>query len=124
MGGAGGGSAGTAESLGQICNQMTPCPMGYSCAVVSMGATNGFCTLECEGQFDTMTCANGFKGPGKGVCNLTLQDAMMNMFSACGIACGDQWMPALPTDCPTGLTCKDLIGANMKPDGKLDLCAP
>jgi hypothetical protein len=33
-------------------------------------------------------------------------------------------MPVLPEACPTGLKCQDLIGMNMMPDGKKDLCAP
>ncbi|NUQ75084.1 MAG: hypothetical protein HUU21_16155, partial [Polyangiaceae bacterium] len=124
-GGAGGGSAMTAEHLGELCNAMKACPTGYSCAVLTAGATSGFCTLECMGQMDMTTCSNGFAGPGKGICNLTLKNPMDNTsFSACGIACGDQWMPALPETCPAGLMCQDLIGMNMMPDGKKDLCAP
>jgi hypothetical protein len=124
MGGAGGGSAMSAEHLGEVCNAMKGCPTGYSCAVITAGAANGFCTLECLGNLDTKTCENGFPGPGKGICNITLKDEMNNTFQACGIACGDQWMPVLPEACPTGLTCQDLIGMDMKPDGKKDLCAP
>lgn len=120
----GGASAGTAEHLGDLCGAMQPCPTGYACAVMTMDATSGFCTPKCSGQLDTKTCSDGFGGPGQGICNLTLKDAMNTSFSACGIACGDQWMPALPTTCPAGLTCKDLIGTEMKPDGKTDLCVP
>jgi hypothetical protein len=123
-GGAGGGSAMSAEFLGQLCNPMKACPAGYSCAVLSADAMGGFCTLECMGNLDTTTCSNGFAGPGKGICNLMLKDEMGNTAPACGIACGDQWMPVLPENCPTGLKCQDLIGMNMMPDGKKDLCAP
>src|SRR5687768_12475589 len=70
MGGAGGGSAISAEHLGEICNPMKACPMGYSCAVLTEGAANGYCTLECLGNLDTTTCENGFPGPGKGICNI------------------------------------------------------
>jgi hypothetical protein len=124
QGGGGGGSAMSAKLLGQVCNNMTPCPMGYDCIFLEKDAASGFCSLPCEGQFDTMTCTNGFPGPGKGTCNINVSDGMGGMTIECGIACGDYWMPPLPTDCPTGLTCKDLIGPNMKPDGKTDLCAP
>ena len=124
MGGAGGGSAMSAEHLGELCNPMKACPMGYSCALVTAGSTSGFCTLPCQGNLDTKTCENGFAGPGKGICNLMLKDDMNTTITACGIACGDQWMPVLPEACPTGLKCQDLIGMNMMPDGKKDLCAP
>lgn len=123
-GGGGAAPAVKADHLGEICGPMKACPAGYSCTILTAGAMAGFCTLKCGGPMDMTTCADGFPGPGKPLCNIQLKDMMMNTFPACGIACGDQYMPALPPDCPTGLTCKDLTGPNMMADGKTDLCAP
>lgn len=113
-----------ADKLGQICNPMAPCPMGYSCIQLDAMATSGFCTIPCPGIMDMTTCsqANGFPGPGLGACVVGIQ-GQMGMF--CGVVCGAQYN--LPDMCPTGLTCKDTIDAATKMpgmDGKTDFCAP
>lgn len=127
MGGMGGGApALSADKLGQVCDPMTAmtCPMGYSCILVGMGATSGFCTLPCTGLTDMKTCSqpNGFPGPGLGVCNVQIQNQPGNY---CGVVCGAQYN--LPDMCPTGLTCKDTLDAATKMpgmDGKTDFCVP
>jgi hypothetical protein len=125
MGGMGGGGpAVTAEHLGQLCTLTTPCPMGYSCAVTSMGATSGMCTLPCGGQMDATTCANGFPGPGQPVCAMAT-DQMGNMANLCAILCGTNFN--LPETCPTGLTCQDKFNPTTGmpvTDGKTDSCVP
>jgi hypothetical protein len=127
MGGAGGAAPVIpADKLGQICNGATPCPMGYNCVKLDAMAANGFCTIPCGGQMDTMTCsaANGFPGPGAGVCAFGVKDAMGNVTTQCGIFCGAQ--NNLPDACPAGLTCQDKVNAMGMPgtDGKNDICAP
>lgn len=126
-GGAGGGApAPKADKLGQVCNAMTPCPMGYVCVALDAMA-GGFCTIPCGGQMDMTTCtaANGFPGPGTGQCALGAKDSMGMVTSVCGIFCGALVNP--PSDmCPTGLTCRDKFDATGMPgtDGKNDICVP
>ena len=122
-----GGPALSADKLGQVCDPMmpTPCAMGYSCLLVGMGATSGFCTLPCTGVADMQTCsqANGFPGPGMGACVVQIQNQPGKLF--CGVICGAQYN--LPDMCPTGLTCKDTLDAATKMpgmDGKTDFCVP
>jgi hypothetical protein len=105
-----------ATHLGQVCNQATPCPTGYTCSALEMGATSGLCTNTCtmSGMEDTCGAASGFAGPGVGYCGLSNQAGM----HFCAIGCGEQ--NGGNTMCPTGLTCKDLINMN----GMGDLCAP
>jgi hypothetical protein len=130
MGGAGGAGGAApvipADKLGQICNPMAPCPMGYNCVKLDAMAANGFCTIPCAGVMDTKTCsaANGFPGPGAGVCAFGVKDAMGNITTQCGIFCGAQ--NNLPDTCPTGLTCQDKVNAMGMPgtDGKNDICVP
>ncbi len=121
-----GGPALSADKLGQVCDPAMPmpCAMGYSCILIGAGATKGLCTLPCTGVADMMTCssANGFPGPGKGACNVQIQN-QPGMF--CGILCGAQHN--LPDMCPTGLTCADTFDAVTKMpgmDGKTDFCIP
>lgn len=125
-GGGGGGAMPSANKLGQVCNAMTPCPTDYVCIVLDAMATNGLCTIPCQGQMDTKTCtsANGFPGPGQGQCALQAKDAMGNITTVCAVLCGAQFN--LPDACPTGLTCQDKINAMgmQGTDGKNDLCAP
>ena len=108
----------SAANLGQICDPAAPtCPMDYVCLSVAAGEP-GFCSIECGGGMDMTTCgtANGFPGPGTGMCVLTATvDGVMTPF--CGVACGVE----LGGDgmCPTDMTCGDL---NM--NGMTDLCLP
>lgn len=127
--GGGGGSGGSApaikaDKLGQVCNLGMQCPMGYSCVLLPSSMTNGFCTIPCPSAGDMTVCgtANGFPGPGVGVCSIKLQN---QPGFYCGVVCGTQY--SLPDTCPTGLTCADTIDAMaMMPgmDGKTDLCVP
>src|SRR5262245_38656545 len=62
-GGAGGGAPGVkADKLGQVCDAMNKCPMGYTCVQLQAMATSGFCTIPCNGVADMQTCGqpNGF----------------------------------------------------------------
>ncbi len=127
-GGAGGGMMATpkADKLGQVCNQMTPCPADYTCILLDPMATGGICTIPCNGQTDMTTCsmANGFPGPGTGVCALAAKDAMGNIKTMCGVICGAQW--GLADTCPMGLTCQDKFNDMNMPgtNGKNDICIP
>lgn len=129
-GGAGGGmvTPPKADKLGQVCGQMTPCPMGYTCILLDPMATAGMCTIPCNGQTDMTTCskANGYDGPGAGLCALGAKDAMGNIKSVCGIFCGAQFMPPVPDMCPMGLKCVDKFNAMGMPgmDGNNDICVP
>lgn len=115
--------AANAANLGQVCNSMQPCPTGYTCLVVDAMATNGFCSLECQGTMDMTTCSNMFPGPGSPACLFTAMIGMETL-NFCGIRCGTQWSPPFPTDCPTGLTCGDITGMSGMPDGMTDFCVP
>lgn len=43
------GGGGTPEAgFGKVCNQTTPCDTGYSCILLSSGATAGVCTKTCD----------------------------------------------------------------------------
>jgi hypothetical protein len=89
-------------------------------------ATGGICTIPCNGQTDMTTCsmANGFPGPGTGVCALAAKDAMGNIKTMCGVICGAQW--GLADTCPMGLTCQDKFNDMNMPgtNGKNDICIP
>ncbi len=113
--------AANAANLGQLCGMMVgACPEGYLCLLAMPGATTGFCSLTCIGDLDA-TCQNMFPGPGQAMCDFTVTDYVEPF---CGIRCGTQWSPPLPTDCPTGLTCRDLTGTMGMPDTLTDFCAP
>jgi hypothetical protein len=111
----------SAADLGKVCTANSDCASGI-CIGVEMTATSGFCTLQCGSGMtgDSTKCdaTNGFPGPGTGVCALSLQDGR----NVCAVTCSNA-----ATDCPTGLTCKDLFDASTMMsgmDGMKDLCAP
>ena len=115
----GGGATPSASSLGVVCDPAMAgsCPADNYCLTLAMGQP-GFCSIICEGAMDMFTCsgANGFPGPGMGMCILQAAvDGVNTPF--CGIGCGVQ----VGGDgmCPTGLTCGD---ADM--NGQTDICVP
>ncbi len=102
-----------AASLGAACTMQMACPAGYECISLQANATQGFCTLPCNGQADTTTCSNMFAGPGMGQCFIvTAQGAPP---SKCGVACA-----GVGGACPTGMQC--LLDGNMSP-ATLEICS-
>lgn len=97
-----------AESLGQICGA-TMCPAGYTCAAFDKGATEGMCITPCtmSGMTDVCGAANGFPGPGVGICAL----ADMAGNNSCGIACGAG--NGGDMSCPAGLVCDARLGGEL-----------
>ncbi len=63
----------TAENLGLPCAgaNNVPCPTEDEVCITLTGIgsqTEGFCTIPCDGQGDTVSCSNGYVGNGQPQC--------------------------------------------------------
>jgi hypothetical protein len=92
------------------------CPAGFSCLNL-IGGTNPWCSKACTPNMDM--CAQGYAGPGKAQCYITVTPAGGGaQQTMCGVVCddltnGDQICPASQCNgtCPGTLACtKDLDG--------------
>lgn len=114
----GGGSGDGGGAVGQIgarCTMDIRCPSDLPiCAVLSEGATEGFCTKECGvAPSDQMppaggnaVCQDGYAGPATAGCVLTFPPLDNGMFPwGCALACGGQF-----GTCPDNLECVVMEG--------------
>ena len=108
-GGGGGSDGGAAGQVGARCTMDIACPTDLPiCAVLSDGATEGFCTKECGLSPDDATqpaggnavCQAGYSGTATPGCVVSFppRDGMVPW--GCALACGGQ----LGT-CPDNLEC-------------------
>ena len=93
-----------ANSVGQICNQQTQCPMGYTC-LATPDATNGFCSKPCTPGQGTDDCGAGYAGIGVPNCFMGVEDQAGNVSTFCGIICKANEAPDLTGECPVGMEC-------------------
>jgi hypothetical protein len=96
----------SAENLGQPCGGAgsVACPGGEDCVTITgIGSqTEGFCTVPCTGEGDTVSCSNGYAGGGTPAC--ALDDGAGGGF--CAVLCN----PAGSGECATGTVCTDAGG--------------